>query len=1074
MRLLKINFPLIILSILIFPIISQAALSDGLVANWNFDVDFRATYGGDDFNGARVNGPMIDPNGGRYGGAAFFDRDFNQYVAVDAPVITQGEDFTYSAWYRATFSDIETANFSDRYFILESTGIGGEDAYAVSYGLRDIKDDGEDDRGQVYTQWPGGSADGDFDHPDLSQWHNIIVTYDAGASLHTAYLDGSQVLTIESSDPLSMTAGLIIGGHRDGTGRNWDGWIDDVGFWDRVVSSDEIEEIQASPLEYNETGMGRYLGRCLGLPDSQIHDAYLDFWALQDGANSRIPGAAFYAASGDSLEHSVLLTTGKARDGGLGNTDWADQPGFEFTVWGLHTVVPDWAETLRFKTQLISAEYAVGRPGVDFVEFSFWDNEGSFTDARLDTIAAMCSEAINPTLSHGFDVSNISGNYFFLQFTVGESSYYSNIDSALKISDFYYSDQPLPDEASKMTPAQIARGETPPEKAFINYIRTPMFSDVSLISGSYSYNMDLIDLALPMPLRFSLTYNTDSVRNGRLGSKWVHGYDLNLIRLNDGRVVIRHGNGQATYFEPDGSGGYLPMYEATYSSLVETSPGYFTYITESQLTYELSPLAVWDGYSQTDLVRDAQGNETQFFHTETGDRLLERLDRIESMGHTLNLSYTLVDTVELISGVSLNGHSVATMQYDAEGRLTSIIESDGSTGNGSATTSFTYDDHGRILTVTNGAGECEVTNWYEGNQLIAQADNAGNTSTIVYNMNQLTNTDRLGNQMIRRYDFKGRLATVEHPGGATASYEYDENGNLSQVTDALGNQSRLEYNSGGDLIRSIDALGNQTQYTYDMRHNMLTQTVPDGNQWIFTYDGFDNLIQETDPLGNVKTYAYSATGQRISSTDPLGNTTLKEYGATGFLESEDRPTGKYHQLHPRRFRQCHQHDRRPGPNGLHDQFIRWPPVNLHGFWRHPIPICVRQSRSHVAKETYNLPFAPIKQINEYDNLGRLESVSDGAGLSRTFAYDAEGQRVTSTDQAGRQTNYDYDLQGNLVQVTDPEGGVVSSTYNKCSQLTMTDPGGTTTQTTTDAMGRVVREQMARVTLPPTSTTSGGW
>ena len=50
---------------------------------------------------------------------------------------------------------------------MESTGVGGSDAYSVSYGLRDIEDDGYDDRGQVYTQWSGGTPRGDFYHPDF-------------------------------------------------------------------------------------------------------------------------------------------------------------------------------------------------------------------------------------------------------------------------------------------------------------------------------------------------------------------------------------------------------------------------------------------------------------------------------------------------------------------------------------------------------------------------------------------------------------------------------------------------------------------------------------------------------------------------------------------------------------------------------------------------------------------------------------------------------------------------------------------------------------------------------------------
>ena len=48
------------------------------------------------------------------------------------------------------------------------------------------------------------------------------------------------------SQPLEETAGLIIGDHRAGTGRNFDGMIDEVALWSRTLTAAEVLEIHHS------------------------------------------------------------------------------------------------------------------------------------------------------------------------------------------------------------------------------------------------------------------------------------------------------------------------------------------------------------------------------------------------------------------------------------------------------------------------------------------------------------------------------------------------------------------------------------------------------------------------------------------------------------------------------------------------------------------------------------------------------------------------------------------------------------------------------------------------------------
>ena len=266
---------LLLVPLAALPRVCQADLPDSLVAYWNFDGSgedaYQATFGGQSFNATHPNGATPGAPG-RFGSSIRFTRALEQYLEVDSPVITSGQDHTYSAWYRATFSDIDDGNYDLRYFIMESTGIGGNDAYAVSYGLRDIEGDGYDDRGQVYTQWPGGITAGDFGPAGsfpVAQHHRDLRRERSGAqslSGRGPRADDGVARPPFERGRTDASAATVS------TGRNWDGWIDDVSFWERVLTPSEIAGLQTRPalcpfedIEAGLTGVYGLLGRLGGL-----------------------------------------------------------------------------------------------------------------------------------------------------------------------------------------------------------------------------------------------------------------------------------------------------------------------------------------------------------------------------------------------------------------------------------------------------------------------------------------------------------------------------------------------------------------------------------------------------------------------------------------------------------------------------------------------------------------------------------------------------------------------------------------------------------------------------------------
>jgi hypothetical protein len=62
------------------------------------------------------------------------------------------------------------------------------------------------------------------------------------------HVDGAVVAThaLPIPGPAAEWAGLVIGGHRDGVGRNFNGLIDEVALWQRVLSDTEISAVYQS------------------------------------------------------------------------------------------------------------------------------------------------------------------------------------------------------------------------------------------------------------------------------------------------------------------------------------------------------------------------------------------------------------------------------------------------------------------------------------------------------------------------------------------------------------------------------------------------------------------------------------------------------------------------------------------------------------------------------------------------------------------------------------------------------------------------------------------------------------
>lgn len=218
-------------------------LENGLVLHWSFDgkdVDLDATSAeildrsASELDGNWQNhGDTTRP--GKLGQAIDLDGT-NDYISVaDNAAISGLSALTWSAW---VWWDEQV---SDASHILAK----GNDTSQREFRFRNessgnvtfmISNDGN-------TASVANSIEVPNTHFETNQWYHVVGTYDdANSDLLQLYIDGElyDTATGESGGIFDGSAEFVVGDAGGGTGVNFDGRVDDVRVYNRVLSADEV------------------------------------------------------------------------------------------------------------------------------------------------------------------------------------------------------------------------------------------------------------------------------------------------------------------------------------------------------------------------------------------------------------------------------------------------------------------------------------------------------------------------------------------------------------------------------------------------------------------------------------------------------------------------------------------------------------------------------------------------------------------------------------------------------------------------------------------------------------------
>src|SRR3989344_6090121 len=202
---------------------------NGLVGNWRLDENSgtsTADVSGNSNNGTLTNGPTWTT--GKLNSAVNFDGT-NDRIAIGSDLIGTGAD-TISAWIKAdsygggSFGRIES-NGQTLFYVNNIDGANIPGLRFTSNGANNIAD----------------SAAGSI---QLSTWYHVVATRNS-SGVANIYINGvlSGAANQNSGTPGAGTTNVQIGGRTSDDARNFDGLIDEVRVYNRVLTGTEISDL---------------------------------------------------------------------------------------------------------------------------------------------------------------------------------------------------------------------------------------------------------------------------------------------------------------------------------------------------------------------------------------------------------------------------------------------------------------------------------------------------------------------------------------------------------------------------------------------------------------------------------------------------------------------------------------------------------------------------------------------------------------------------------------------------------------------------------------------------------------
>jgi len=298
-------------------------LAKDLRAYWSFDQNgTNQSVLGSRINTTPVNGATTGAPGGVRSGAASFTASGSQYLQVTRSILPENSaKYTAAAWFKP--ATLPADGSAEKQYLMESTPAGatntGTTGYCISVGLQ--AGTSADKVGVVLytcTLKPAVASSGGTNSPTelaqgpfltqvdrsllLNHWSHLAVTFDSNQL--RLFLNGQAVSTFALPTPgaLAENGGLILGGHRGGTGRSYNGLLDEAAIWSRVLDDTEISSL------WNQ-GNPQAIPTTVSMIDSD-GDSLPDWWENTNGLDANNATDAIGDTDGDGIPAFIEYAMG--------------------------------------------------------------------------------------------------------------------------------------------------------------------------------------------------------------------------------------------------------------------------------------------------------------------------------------------------------------------------------------------------------------------------------------------------------------------------------------------------------------------------------------------------------------------------------------------------------------------------------------------------------------------------------------------------------------------------------------------------------------------------------------------
>ncbi|MEU6846340.1 RHS repeat-associated core domain-containing protein [Streptomyces sp. NPDC046716] len=479
-------------------------------------------------------------------------------------------------------------------------------------------------------------------------------------------------------------------------------------------------------------------------------------------------------------------------------------------------------------------------------------------------------------------------------------------------------------------------------------------------------------------LTLARTYNSLDAPWGKVSQRWWQQYER-YLQIFDSEVILYDASGDSVRFTENSDGTFKTP--AGYSkNLKKNSDGTFTvtnWKSGAKDTYDA-------GGTLTKVTDRNKGSITVTQHDEGGEHKGFKLTESRS-GRWIDLVKTDASQWQAKD----NSGRTTVFDLDPSGNLARTTDAEGKT------TTFGYDSSRRLTKITTAEGRVTVFTYDDANRVTSMlratdfngSGHTGPTWTYGYSASSPT---------------AAGTTKVTDPEQHATVYKHDGDGQVTDVTDALGRNRSTKFDANHNIDTSTDAMGtgtggtggNATVYQFNTRNNLETTTTPTKGKSVTSW--------QTIAGGDVPDESMNADGEKTKfGYDTAGNTMSVAQTGTGggnvaLTRNKTSPTcgGFEGQV-------CAQETTMSASKKVKTSFTYDDQGNL---------------------KSVKAPSPLGETIYTYDSLGRTETLVDGRGIKKVFAYD-NLDRIKTVSTTNDTVRYSYDGDGNLRQRDDSTGTV---------------------------------------------------